>query len=209
MTIIASAVERLEEEFGTLSELVRLHAAERPAGQSLVFEDQNVSYAELDAQLDRVASSLQRDGFKPGDVLAISASTSLAYVFAFLGGLRAGVAVAPLAPDMTAANLARMIADSGAKVLFLDQSVAATLSSLTELASPPRIALDDSASGTKWSGWLAAAGSKPTAVDVQPEDAFNIIYSSGTTGTPRESFCHTVSVGRSSSCFARWATMPN
>src|ERR1700677_3615801 len=123
MPVAPSVSERLEEEFGTLSELVRLHAAERPADQALVFEGQSLSYAELDAQLDRVATALQRDGFKPGDVLAISASTSLAYVFAFLGSLRAGVAVAPLAPDMTAANLGRMIADSGARGLFFDQSV--------------------------------------------------------------------------------------
>jgi len=128
---------------------------------------------------------LQRDGLEPGDVVAICASTSLAYAFTFLGSLRAGVAVAPLAPDMTAVNLDRMIADSGAKLLFLDRSVGATLSSPTGHASPPRIALDDCDSGVKWSDWLAPAGSKPIAVDVRPEDAFNIIYSSGTTGTPK------------------------
>lgn len=181
---ITSAIERLQGNFGTLSGLLRIYAAERPTDEVLVFEDQGVSYPELDTQVDRVAASLQRDGLKSGDVIAISALTSLAYVFAFLGGLRAGLAVAPLAPDMTAVNLDRMIADSGAKRLFLDQFVASTLSS-TGFAGPPRIALDDSASAAKWSDWLAPAGSKPAAVDVQPEDAFNIIYSSGTTGAPK------------------------
>jgi long-chain acyl-CoA synthetase len=47
----------------------------------------------------------------PGDVLAVCAESAMAYVVLFLGALRAGLAVAPLAPSGTDAQLARMAED--------------------------------------------------------------------------------------------------
>ncbi len=179
----------LERPFGTLPELIRHHAAARPAHPALVFDDRSLSYAELDAQLDRVAAALQRDGLRRGDAIATCAATSPAYALTFLGSLRAGVVVAPLAPDMTADNLRRMLADSDAKRLFLDQAVADTLAHAALPPDLPCIALDDSGCGAAWSCWLAAAGTEspqaPQPTDIGPDDAFNIIYSSGTTGAPK------------------------
>jgi acyl-CoA synthetase (AMP-forming)/AMP-acid ligase II len=49
----------------------------------------------------------------------------------------------------------------------------------------PRIALDGSGAGTAFGEWLAAGDAKPAPVEIAPGDAFNIIYSSGTTGAPK------------------------
>src|ERR1700722_19085875 len=51
---VTSAIERLQGDFGTLSALLGIYAAERPTDEVLAFEDQGVSYAELDTQVDRV-----------------------------------------------------------------------------------------------------------------------------------------------------------
>ena len=67
--------------------------------------------------MDRVAATLQRDGCKPGDTIAICALASNAYVVLFMGALRAGLAVAPLAPSSTPAQIAGMTADAGARHL--------------------------------------------------------------------------------------------
>jgi acyl-CoA synthetase (AMP-forming)/AMP-acid ligase II len=48
-----------------------------------------------------------------------------------------------------------------------------------------RIALDDSDAGQAFSGWLAPAGAVPRPVALDPGAPFNLIYSSGTTGTPK------------------------
>src|SRR3954467_10615114 len=110
----------LERDFGTIPELIHLHAQQQPDHPALVQDNRSVSYAELDALMDRVVASLQRDGVQPREAIAICASTSIQYAALFLGALRAGVAVAPLAPSSTAESLAVMIRDCGAKRLFLD-----------------------------------------------------------------------------------------
>ena len=119
MTTIANM---LEQDFGTLPALIHAHATERPGHPVLVQDGHSVSYAELDALMDRVAASLQRDGLQPRDAIAICAGTSIDYAVLFLGALRAGVAVAPLAPSSTADSLAVMIEDSGARLLLLQAS---------------------------------------------------------------------------------------
>ncbi len=173
--------------FQALADLVRAHAGDRPAQLALREGGRSLSYGELDALMDRVATALQRDGAAPGDAIAICAATSIEYVVAFLGALRAGVAVAPLAPGSTPAQLAAMVADAGARQVFLDATTARAFGE-PELkpAHVVPITLDGSAgAGRPLADWLAPAGARPEPIAIDPQAAFNIIYSSGTTGTPK------------------------
>ncbi len=179
-------IERfLARDFCTLPELIRLHSAQRPLAVALRQDDRVVDYRSLDSLADRVAAALQRDGVEPGDVVAICASMSIEYAALFLGTLRAGAAVAPLAPGSTAASLAAMVADARARNFFLDLGVAATLESVAGAISARRVALDDSAAGQAFQSWLEPAGATPKAIELAPDAAFNLIYSSGTTGSPK------------------------
>ncbi len=177
--------ELIQQDFGTLSDLIRAHARHQPAHPALVLDDEALDYLALDARMDQVAASLQRDGLVHGDVIAICAKTSLAYACVFLGALRAGVTVAPLAPDSTPEGLARMVVDAGASLFFIDQGVAQSALSLVSDQALHCVALDDSPTATPLSRWLGPAGAHPLPVAVEADTAFNIIYSSGTTGMPK------------------------
>ncbi len=174
-----------EPDLRTLSELIRGHAQRQPRHLALVQDGRALDYAELDALMDRVAAALQRDGIAPQDAISICAGTSLDYAAVFLGALRAGVAVAPLAPSGTAQEIAAMAADAGARQLFLDAPTARALEPVAERMTARRIALDDCAAGEAFTAWLAPPGTAPAPVTVQPQWAFNLIYSSGTTGVPK------------------------
>jgi acyl-CoA synthetase (AMP-forming)/AMP-acid ligase II len=78
-----------------------------------------------------------------------------------------------------------MLRDCEATLFFLDETVAAMLEPVAAKITARRIALDGSAAGEAFETWLAQAGSPVTPVDIEPAWPFNIIYSSGTTGTPK------------------------
>lgn len=179
----ASVDEALAQPFGTLPGLLALQAARRGHHPALVLDDEVMDFADLNAQLDRVAGALQREGLRAGEVVAICAATSLAYVVTYLGAARAGVAVAPLPPSATAEQLATLVANAGARCLFTD---AGTVQRWLPSATPlPRILLDDSCEGgSAWSDWLRGAPA-PEPATPGPQDPFNLIYSSGTTGVPK------------------------
>jgi len=168
----------LDREFGLISELVHAYAQERPRHPALVDDSRTLDYGQLDQLMDRVAASLQREGVLAGEVVAICAASSVNYAAVFLGALRAGVAAAPLSPSSTRDALVTMLVDCGAKILFLDHGVADMLGTASLPAALKVVLLDND-------GWLAPAGSVPAAVQVAQDAPFNIIYSSGTTGTPK------------------------
>ncbi|HEY0844696.1 MAG TPA: class I adenylate-forming enzyme family protein [Noviherbaspirillum sp.] len=175
----------LDSPFNTIPHLIRLHAEADPAHPALVQDGETMTYGELDAMMDRVAAALQRDGLRPGDAIAICANTSIAYACTFLGSLRAGVAVAPLAPSSSPESLASMAADADARLLFLDQAVAQAVDPVRGSIKAELVAFDNGAIGKSFAAWLAAPGTKPAPVEIQPDWPFNIIYSSGTTGAPK------------------------
>ena len=168
------SIQPFDAEFGVITELIHQHGQAAPERRALSDGRITLSYAALDALMDRVAASLQRDGLQPGDAIALCASASALYAAVFLGALRAGVAVAPLAPGAPAAVFERMLGDADARILFVDGGVP-TVSTLL------CIALD----GPAFDDWLTPPGSRPEPVTILPDWPFNIIYSSGTTGEPK------------------------
>lgn len=162
--------------FATISACLRRHAAERQTEPALIVGDRSFDWATLDALADRCAAALQRDAIAPREAIAVCAATSIAYVVVFLGALRAGIAVAPLAPGSTPDGLARMLADAQARRVFVDASTVGAF----EGAAVPQTRLD-----AGFDDWLAPGGGRAAEVEVQPDWPFNIIYSSGTTGEPK------------------------
>ena len=164
--------------FQAIADLVRQHARARPMQTAVVQGQRSVTWAQLDAMVDRVAASLQRDGVQPGESISVCAANSLEYVAVFLGGLRAGAAVAPLSTHSSPQQLETMAADCGARTFFVDGDVPAFQTAAR------RIFMDGTGS-LRLRDWLLPEGSRPRPVAVTPDAPFNIIYSSGTTGTPK------------------------
>lgn len=188
MTSVANpAVSASFPPFRRVADLLREHAQQRPQASALADDDTALNWAALDALVDRVAASLQQRDLQPGDVVAVCAASSVRYAAVYLGALRAGVVVAPLAPSVTPDAMASMLGDAQARVLFADaQGRAAVPPAVMEGAGAlALVALDDAGAGTPWTDWLAPEGAVPQPVDVGPEHPFNIIYSSGTTGNPK------------------------
>ena len=169
--------------FRSLPELVAQHARDTPDATALITGDDTVSYGQLEESADRIGAAFQRDGCAPRGTIAICAANSNAYLCVWIGAQRAGLTVVPLAPSATPLQLLGMLDDAGATHLFVDAAAAAAL--VGHDAPVWRIDLDDSGGGMGLTSWLAAAGSKPEPVQIQPDWPFNIIYSSGTTGTPK------------------------
>lgn len=174
-----------EQEFGLIAELIHAYAQQQPRHPALIDEQRSVSYGELDQSMDRVAVALQRDRVNSGETVAICALSSVDYGVVFFGALRAGVAVALLSPSSTAESLVTMLADSGSKILFLDESVAAALATVALPAGLQLVRLDRAPGVRSIDTWLAPAGGVPVPVTIAPDAPFNIIYSSGTTGLPK------------------------
>jgi acyl-CoA synthetase (AMP-forming)/AMP-acid ligase II len=178
-----SLEELLEPDFGTIPDLVRYHAQAAPERIVLIDDARQVTYREFDALCDRVAATLQRDGRAPQSAIAVCALSSIEYAALFLGALRAGIAVSPLAPSSTPESLAVMVADCGSPLLFYDVSTEPVLRDVDPKIT--RITPDGSAGGKTFADWIMPEGSKPKVVQIKPEWPFNIIYSSGTTGVPK------------------------
>ncbi|WP_290651220.1 class I adenylate-forming enzyme family protein [Aquisalimonas sp.] len=174
-----------EQAFASVPDLVRAHAQHRPDARAFIQDGETLSYGALDITMDRVAAALQRDGLSPGDAISICAATSIAYATVFLGALRAGVVAAPLAPSATPESLADMVADAGARHLFVDATNAEALAPVAGHIDAQWLTLDGSDAGTPMEDWLVPPGTRPDPVTIDPEWPFNIIYSSGTTGTPK------------------------
>ena len=169
-----------EVSFTPVIERIAGQFAARPEHLALVESGRSLTYAELGWRVDLVAASLQRDGVRPGRSVALCATSTLEYVVAMLGVLRCGAVVVPLPNSATAQVLAGLLADCDANLLFADGVMAAALQLGVTV-----VTLDDSSAGVPMSSWLAPAGTLRGAVTLKPDDPFNIIYSSGTTGMPK------------------------
>jgi long-chain acyl-CoA synthetase len=174
----------LEQPFVAIPDCIALKARQDPHHPAVIENDRALDYRSLNNLIDRVAASLQRDGLLAGDAVAICAASSIEYLAVFLGALRAGFTVVPLAPSLKAVELAAMIADAGARLVFADQAVLEAFQGHSATSLSKCVGLDGTGP-SPFLHWLVPEGSLPKPVTIAPESGFNIIYSSGTTGQPK------------------------
>jgi long-chain acyl-CoA synthetase len=174
------AADLADLEFADLAGLLRTQAGAQPRHAALVQDGRALSYGELDRLMDRTAAALQAAGCAPGDAVAICGTASIRYLVVMMGALRAGAAVALLPPSLAPAAVAGMLADSGARTLFLDAAAPGL-----EVAGVRCVALDAAGRGTPLADWLAPEGTVPRPIEIGPNSRFAILYSSGTTAAPK------------------------
>jgi acyl-CoA synthetase (AMP-forming)/AMP-acid ligase II len=164
-------------------------AGAQPERQAVTCDGRSLSWRQMSARMEAVASGLLALGCQPGDRVGVLAENSVDYVAWILGAVRCGLAIVPLPCLMSPATLERLALDADLVCLAASARFAEVAGSV--VASAPRflpgalVAIDFDAPG--WRPLAELETAPPTALfdDPRPEDAFNIIYSSGTTGVPK------------------------
>lgn len=165
----------------SLAELVRAAAAEHPDKPALLHGETTVTWAELDAQVDRAAAALRERIPERGGRIGILLPNSVGFVVAYFGVLRAGLVAVPLNTAYTSPELDHQILDSQASLVVTDVEHAPLLDAL-----PTDQVVVVGGATDSWEDLLAAGeGRTVEGEPVGGEDLAVLLYTSGTTGVPR------------------------
>lgn len=175
----------LEKSFGDFGALIGFWGAEKPDARALADSSSELTWREVAHATARIAAQLQRDGLQQGQAVAILGTSTINYALTYLAVVRAGGCAAPLTTSATPTQLAAMFKDSGAMHLFVDAAKLADLEGV--VLGDVKIIMLDNAVGDHpaLTDWMAEEGASFDAQPPAATDPFNIIYSSGTTGTPK------------------------
>jgi amino acid adenylation domain-containing protein len=158
-----------------LHALVEARAARDADAVAVVFEDDSLTYAELDAHANRLARHLARLGVGPEARVGVCLERSPEMVVALLAVLKAGGAYVPIDPAYPAERVAHMLGDSGVGVVLTQERLLPTLPE----HGAKVVCLDADAEA------IASESPEATGVEVSPEQLAYVIYTSGSTGRPK------------------------
>lgn len=173
-----------------LATLISRHARFRPDATAVVFGDERLTYAQFGARVGRAANLLRSLGIGKGDKVATVLGNSREALELIWAVPAVGAALVPLSPLLMPAGLASLLRDSDAKCLVSQRSMLPTLDAIrADLAPllPQRVLLIDGETRDFGDyGALTAAQAETFAPEpCGPDDLFNIMYTSGTTGLPK------------------------
>ena len=149
-----------------------------PDVDAVVFEDQRISYRELDARANQVAAHLRALGIGPDSLVGVHVDRSIDLMVAVLGVQKAGGAYVPLDPTYPADRLEHMIRDSGCGVIVTLGRLERILP-LPEGSSAHVVRLD-----ADWST-IAQQPTERVRAESGPSNLAYCIYTSGSTGLPK------------------------
>jgi hypothetical protein len=170
-----NATEREYASDRCVHELFEEQVERTPEAVAVVFEDEQLSYGELNRRANQLGHYLRGMGVGPEVRVGLCVERSLEMVIGILGVLKAGGAYVPLDPGYPAERLAYMLEDSQVPVLLTQGSVAEVLGGYRG----EKVRLDG-----EWSKVARSREEKPKDIS-QGENLAYVIYTSGSTGRPK------------------------
>ncbi|HEY0967628.1 MAG TPA: amino acid adenylation domain-containing protein [Opitutaceae bacterium] len=171
-------VARVAEPAGreTLAEWFRAVARREASRVAVTDGTTTLTYAELDAKSDRLASFLRAQGVGPDRLVAIALERSTQLIVAMLGVVKAGGGYLPVDPAYPQDRQAFMIEDGAAVLVLTESSLAGRIAQVPGI---PQVEID--------TGWDAIAATPPPKAGpaLAPGHTAYVIYTSGSTGKPK------------------------
>jgi len=190
-----------------VSSLVAAAAWDRPDMLAVVeASGRSVTWRQLEDEVARIATGLGTAGLVAGQRVMLAMGNRIEFVASYLGVLRAQVVAVPVNPRATSGELARMIADSGSRIVVVDAETLAVVRDAVRLVRAARAGETDEldadlvsrshdprvyvvgaevAEGEQPYDALRAAAAVPVPPLPDPEKLACLLYTSGTSGRPR------------------------
>jgi len=175
-----------------IGSLLPRHALHRSEHTAVVFEDCRLNFREFNARVNRLANALISLGVKKGDKLATILPNGLNLLETYWAVAKIGAVVVPLSSLLREKALAALIRDSDTETIIASPDFAESLATVQAECSHvanDRVILTGP---TRTRGFQSYEGlaqrsseTEPAATEITDDDLYNIIYSSGTTGTPK------------------------
>ncbi len=172
--IMAQSASPAPAPVQTISEMFERQLAAGPERVAVSSGAGGMTYRELGAAAGRIARLLRSRGIGPEDLAAVCLERGPMLVTAILGIAAAGAAYLPVDPGHPAERVRSLLADSGARIMLTQRSLAARLPSAGEL-----VVLDDPA------GQAAREPAAAPAAAPRPGSLAYVMYTSGSTGQPK------------------------
>ena len=160
-------------------------ARTHPNDLALADERQTISWSKLDNVLNRATHALLASGIGSGRRIGVFANNSAETVLAYLAGLHAGISSIPINFHLTAEEVAFILREGAADLLFVGPETAAVGVQAAALAGVGLVVgwRTDVSGVIAWDAWLAQASSAEPPTDQPPRPFLH--FTSGTTGTPK------------------------
>jgi long-chain acyl-CoA synthetase len=175
-----------------IGSLLPSHALYRPNHTAIVVEDCRLSFREFNARVNRLAHALSNLGVKKGDKVATILPNCLSLLETYWAIAKMGAVVVPLSPLLREKALASLIQDSDTGTIIASPDFAEPLAAIRhELrnVSDERFILTGASPVSGFQNYdeltREATEAEPSPVEIVDSDPYNIIYSSGTTGSPK------------------------
>ena len=175
-----------------IGSLIPRHARYRGDHLALVCGASRLTYAELSHQVNRLANALLALGLRKGDKLAVVMPNCQEVLEVYWAAIQIGLVLVPLSPLLRGSALAALMRDSDTAAVILGYAMAdemdAARAELPDIPASRYVMVGGAArAGFQEYASLVSAQSAvaPPAAEIENDDLFNIVYSSGTTGMPK------------------------
>lgn len=172
----------------TISQLLARNAKYRPDHLALVFNDLRLTYAQLNASVNQLCHAMQAAGITKGSKVATLLPNCAELYQIYWACAKIGAVCVPNSPLLRGTGLVNLLNDADTQLLVSNQSLMPYVAEVRAALQCPHYWLTDS-QATGFVNYYEQINAQPTTEPptegIAPDDPYNIMYSSGTTGLPK------------------------